>query len=125
VIVACAPLDQHELGALMLAVMLRRRGYRVTYVGANTPVADLAAMARDTRPLALMISASTHESLSELRARRDLLTSAAPMVVFGGAVFNHDPAAAEELGGHYLAAGVVSAVDRFDELVRSREVEVA
>ncbi|MDZ7707070.1 MAG: cobalamin-dependent protein [Trueperaceae bacterium] len=125
VIVACAPLDQHELGALMLAVMLRRRGYRVTYVGANTPVADLAAMARDTQPLALMISASTQESLNELRARQELLASAAPIVVFGGPVFNHDPSAAEELGGHYLAESVVSAVDRFDELVRHHEVGVA
>lgn len=125
VIVACAPLDQHELGALMLAVMLRRRGYRVTYVGANTPVADLAAMARDTRPLALMISASTQESLGELRARRELLVSAAPLVVYGGPVFNLDPSAAEELGGHYLAASVVSAIDRFDELVRRHEVDVA
>ena len=125
VVVACAPLDQHELGALMLAVMLRRRGYRVTYVGANTPVADLAIMARDTRPLALMVSASTQESLNELRAKRDLLASAAPIVVFGGPVFNADPSAAEELGGHYLAASVVAAVDRFDELVKSREVDVA
>ena len=125
VVVACAPLDQHELGALMLAVMLRRRGYRVTYVGANTPVADLAIMARDTRPLALMVSASTQESLNELRAKRDLLASAAPIVVFGGPVFNADPSTAEELGGHYLAASVVAAVDRFDELVKSREVDVA
>ncbi len=125
VIVACAPLDQHELGALMLAVLLRRRGYRVTYVGANTPVVDLAIMARDTRPLALMVSASTQESLNELRAKRDLLASAAPLVVFGGPVFNHDPSVAEELGGHYLAASVVAAVDRFDELVKNREVDVA
>jgi len=125
VVVACAPLDQHELGALMLAVMLRRRGYRVTYVGANTPVADLAIMARDTRPLALMVSASTQESLNELRAKRDLLASAAPIVVFGGPMFNADPKAAEELGGHYLAASVVAAVDGFDELVKRHEVDVA
>ena len=46
-------------------------------------------------------------------------------MVFGGPVFNADPSAAEELGGHYLAASVVAAVDRFDELVKSREVDVA
>jgi MerR family transcriptional regulator, light-induced transcriptional regulator len=51
VIVACAPHDQHEIGAMMLAVMLRRSGYQVYYVGANTPVADLAAMARDRAAL--------------------------------------------------------------------------
>src|SRR6056297_1572714 len=70
VVVACAPHDQHELGALMLAVILRRNGYRVTYLGANVPVVDLAALARQQRPLAVMISAATPESVDELKAQR-------------------------------------------------------
>lgn len=125
VIVACAPLDQHELGALMLAVLLRRRGYHVTYVGANTPVADLVAMAERHRPVALMISASTPESLSELRAARALLHGAAEVVAYGGQAFNERPAAAEQLGGRFLADNVIDAVDRFDALVRSREAQPA
>lgn len=125
VIVACAPLDQHELGALMLAVLLRRRGYRVTYVGANTPIDDLVAMAERHRPLGLMVSASTPESLAELRVARDRIREAAPIVAFGGPAFNADPAAAEELGGRFLADNVVDAVDRFDALARVREAEPA
>ncbi len=125
VIVACAPLDQHELGALMLAVLLRRRGYRVTYVGANTPVADLAAMAERHRPLALMISASTPESLTALRAERARLDGVAQILAFGGLAFNEHPAVADELGGRFLADNVVDAVDRFDVLARNREAELA
>jgi hypothetical protein len=70
VIVACAPLDQHEIGAMMLAVMLRREGYHVYYVGANTPIADLAAMARTVRPAAVMVSASSLDSVEQLRLQR-------------------------------------------------------
>ena len=125
VIVACAPLDQHELGALMLAVLLRRRGYRVTYVGADTPVADLAAMAERHRPLGLMISASTIESLNALRAERARFDGIAEILAFGGFAFNVQPAAAEELGGRFLANDVVTAVERFDALARSREAELA
>jgi len=117
VIIACAPLDQHELGALMLAVLLRRRGYRIFYVGANTPVADLVEMGRRHQPSAMMVSASTSESLTELRARREMLQSAAPLLVFGGGAFNQQPDVADELGGVYLANNVVDAAARFDELV--------
>ena len=58
VIVACAPLEHHELGALVLATLLRRAGYHVLYVGADTPVADLREMARDAQPSGVLISAS-------------------------------------------------------------------
>ena len=125
VIVACAPHDQHELGALMLAVTLRRRGYHVTYVGADTPVADLAAMASEHRPLGLMVSASTPESLSELRVAREGLLGAAPIVAFGGRAFNERPSVAEELGGVYLADNVVDAAERFEALARTRQAQPA
>jgi DNA-binding transcriptional MerR regulator/methylmalonyl-CoA mutase cobalamin-binding subunit len=125
VLVGCAPHDQHELGALMLAVMLRRHGYRVTYLGPNVPVADLAALAAQQRPLAVMVSASTPESLAALRAERTRLAGIAPVLAFGGLAFNQHPAAAEELGGRYLAANVVDAIERFDELARTRETELA
>jgi MerR family transcriptional regulator, light-induced transcriptional regulator len=110
VIVGCAPLDQHEIGAMMLAVMLRREGYHVYYVGANTPVADLAAMARVVRPVAVMVSASSSDSVDELRRQRDHLDGIAPIVVFGGNGFNEDPRRAEELGGTYLGAAVPEAI---------------
>src|SRR6056297_3444355 len=125
VVVACAPLDQHELGALMLAVMLRRAGYRAYFVGANTPVEDLAIMARDLRPFAVMISASSLDSIHQLAQKREHLEGIAPVLALGGHGFNADPSRVQELGGHYLAASVVAAVDRFDELVKSREVDVA
>jgi MerR family transcriptional regulator, light-induced transcriptional regulator len=110
VIVACAPLDQHEIGAMMLAVMLRRDGYHVFYVGANTPVADLAAMARTVRPVAVLVSASSSDSVAELRRQRAHLDGIAPIVVFGGHGFNEDPRRAEQLGGSYLGAAVPEAI---------------
>ena len=123
VIVACAPFDQHELGALILAVLLRRAGYQVYFVGANTPVEDLADMARAVKPLAIMISASSVDSVHQLMNKRGHLQGVAPLLVLGGNGFNTDPRRAELVGGRYLAAGARDAVDRFDDLVR--EVTVA
>ncbi len=120
VIVACAPHDQHELGALMLAVMLRRSGYRAYFVGANTPVEDLAVMARDLRPFAVMISASSLESIHELVAKREHLDGIAPVLALGGNGFNADPSRVEMVGGEYLGSTVPDALARLALLERER-----
>lgn len=119
VVVACAPHDQHELGALMLAVLLRRAGYQVYFVGANTPVEDLHVMARGLKASCVMVSASTTESIRELQSRQGYLRDIAPLLVFGGAAFDRDPTRADALGGTYLASTVTEAVRRFDDLFAS------
>lgn len=115
VIVACAPLEQHELGPLILAVMLRRAGYRVFYLGANTPVADLGEMVRALRPSAVFISASTALSVAQLMSSHELLEGLNALITYGGAAFNENPALAEALGGHYLGRHALEAVERFHE----------
>ena len=123
VIVACAPHDQHEIGAMMLAVMLRREGYLVFYVGANTPVPDLAAMARDLQPVAVMVSASSLDSVQFLLDQRAHLDGIAPVVAFGGRGFDEDPRRAELAGGIYLGTDIPAALQRLAELLRASASE--
>ena len=42
-VVGCAAGELHELGALMVRVILEEAGWRVVYLGANVPAEDLAA----------------------------------------------------------------------------------
>lgn len=121
VIVACAPFDQHELGALTLAVMLRREGYSVTYLGPNTPTRDLIELAQQLRPAALLISAAASESLEALHAERTTLAGAAPIVGLGGHAFDQDPGRAAAMGGSYLGHDIRDAVHRLNQLVRAQD----
>ncbi len=119
VIVACAPHDQHEIGAMMLAVMLRREGYMVYYVGANTPVADLAAMAHAVQPAAVMVSASSLDAIHALLEQRAHLDAIAPVVAFGGQGFDEDPQRAELAGGVYLGQDIPAALRRLADMLRA------
>ena len=121
VVVACAPENQHELAALALAVLLRRRGYRVYYLGANTPVPDLAQLAARVDAVAVMLSATTASSVEALATHREGLGRLAPIVVFGGAAFDEQPEAATRLGGHYLGKNLIKALEQFDRLVQREE----
>jgi DNA-binding transcriptional MerR regulator len=47
VLIGCAPGEQHEMGALMLALLLRRHGHGVRYVGANVPTREWVNLAHN------------------------------------------------------------------------------
>jgi len=44
-VLACPPGERHELGLMMLAIALRRDGWKVVYLGADTPVGDAVDVA--------------------------------------------------------------------------------
>lgn len=56
-LVVAAPAGQrHELGALMVAVAATADGWKVTYLGADLPAADIAAAARQRNARAVALS---------------------------------------------------------------------
>jgi methanogenic corrinoid protein MtbC1 len=65
-VLACAPGERHEIGLLMLAVMLRSDGWQVAYLGADTPFADAVGLADRLDATALCFSAAAKESAQAL-----------------------------------------------------------
>jgi DNA-binding transcriptional MerR regulator len=92
--VGCAPSEQHEIGALMVAVFLRRRGFRVDYLGANLETSDLVDYTRAQRPALVALSATTEGpalALERTVAGLARLCPSNPLIGFGGRAFNLDP----------------------------------
>jgi DNA-binding transcriptional MerR regulator len=102
--VGCGPSEQHEIGALMLAVFLRRSGLRVDYLGANLETSDLLAYVRDQRPVLIALSASTEGPARAMGRAADGLARLRPRPVFGfgGRAFNLEPSLRGELKGQFL-----------------------
>lgn len=65
-VLACAPGERHELGLLMLAVLLRADGWQIAYLGADTPIDDAIGLASDLRATALCVSACSEETARAL-----------------------------------------------------------
>lgn len=114
-VLACAPGEQHDIGLLMLAVMLRADGWRVEFLGADTPFESGVAFAERIGATILCISAARSESLELLRTS---LASAAPSegvaLVLGGAVVT--PEIARELRATYAEGKLDLAVARLRRL---------
>src|SRR4030095_13721315 len=56
-ILACVPGEHHELGLLVFAVALRRRGWRITYLGTDSPIEAVADLSLSLVPAVVVLLA--------------------------------------------------------------------
>jgi methanogenic corrinoid protein MtbC1 len=117
VVAACAPDDWHELGLLMVALFLARRGWHVLYLGASLPPDGLERRLALLRPAAIVFSASTAQTATALAAitrRLAELPTPQPLVGYGGQAFEHDPTLHDAALGLYLGPDAATAVTRLE-----------
>ncbi|WP_275693444.1 MerR family transcriptional regulator [Nocardioides sp. TF02-7] len=81
-VLACLPGEDHDLGLVLLHVLLARRGWRVTFLGADTPVDTLAVTARQLQPTLVVLTTYDAAVFREHAAAVAGLTEVAPV---GGA----------------------------------------
>lgn len=55
-VVACLPGEGHDLGLVMLSLLLARRGWQVTFLGADTPFDSLEDAVRVLRPSLVILA---------------------------------------------------------------------
>jgi DNA-binding transcriptional MerR regulator len=83
-VLACPSGERHDLGLLSCGLALRDHGWRITYLGADTPGVALGDAVRRIRPAAVVIGVLQSEPLA--RAAATLATlSAETRVLVGGA----------------------------------------
>jgi MerR family transcriptional regulator, light-induced transcriptional regulator len=121
VLIGCAPMEQHELGSLMLAVLLRAEGFRVEFLGPDIPVEDLADYASYELPAMIILSATSEYSAREMKHMQDLLKKTRPTPIFGygGRAFDQNPELRKEILGHYLGGTLEVAVDTTKTLLKT------
>jgi DNA-binding transcriptional MerR regulator len=90
IVAACAPGERHEIGLLMIVVLLRWRGWDVRYLGPDLSLERLAEAVAPLRPRLLLFTANRPESAAALRALPGALSAFAeprPTVILGGRGF--------------------------------------
>ena len=75
-VLACPPGELHTLGLVAFGIALRSRGWRITYLGADTPIASIHRAADEVSPALVVLSAivPTHFARTEAELR-DLATT--------------------------------------------------
>ena len=82
-ILACPPHEEHEIPLLMSGIVLHRNGWRIRYLGANTPMGDLLHITSQIRPALVLMSSPTTERFVAVIPELAQLSALAPLVLSG------------------------------------------
>jgi DNA-binding transcriptional MerR regulator len=108
-ILACPPGELHDLPLLAFGIALNRNGWRIGYLGADTPIDDLMRTTADIGPDLVVLAATTPERFDGTARGLSRLARATRLALGGrGAT----AAFARRVGAQLLAEDPITAAER-------------
>ncbi len=113
-ILACPPGEQHDFGLLAFGITLHRRGWRIIYLGPDTPIATIREVADGAVPHLVVLAGAVPGPLA---AHADAIADLARRtpVALGGAGASAELAA--RIGARLLDQDPVSAAEHLDQVL--------
>jgi MerR family transcriptional regulator, light-induced transcriptional regulator len=108
-VLACPAGEHHSLALAGLGVALRNRGWRVTYLGADTPIAMVAGTVASVSPQLVVLSATMAHVLPPIEDELGALARSVRLLLAGGGV---GTALAERVGAEILDLDPATAAER-------------
>ena len=110
-VLACLPGEQHDLGLIAFGVTLYRRGWRIIYLGPDTPLATIGQATERIAPELVVLAGTVPEPFAAHADAIADLTRQTTLAV-GGAGATAE--LATRTGAHLLDQDPVSAAERLD-----------
>jgi len=105
-VLACPPGERHDLGLVIFGLSLRELGWRITFLGADTPPDTLVETVRRLEPEALVLAVTDAARLDGVAETAARINSAHTAVWIGGA------GAAEVDGARVLSGSPLDAAEQ-------------
>lgn len=107
-LLACPSAELHTLGLIGFAIALRNRGWRVTYLGADTPIATLRRTAAEISPTIVVLSAVTPPRFADIQDELHQLAAELPLALAGAGA---TPTLATRLNAQLLNTDPITAAE--------------
>ncbi len=104
-VLACAPSELHDLPLIAFGLALHARGWRIAYLGPDTPLGTLVDTAQALEPTLVVVSATTPRHFSRVRGELAELAKTSPLSVAGAGATAR---LAESVGATLLSGDPVS-----------------
>ena len=105
VLLACLPGEAHDLGLVIFGLIVSRRGWRVTFLGADTPLETLELTIRSIRPSLTVLATVSPRLLTACAGGIRSVAALAPTTVAGVT----DAERVVDVGARVLSADIVEA----------------
>ncbi|MGZ0152211.1 MerR family transcriptional regulator [Kribbella sp. WER1] len=111
-VLACPPGELHDIALLSFGLVLRRSGWRVVFLGADSPLADIERTAEVFDPDLVMLAASDQARFDTIRPELVRLSQRRRLALAGAGAA---PDLAAAVGAEYVADDPVTAAERWAE----------
>ncbi|HEX2111308.1 MAG TPA: MerR family transcriptional regulator [Gaiellaceae bacterium] len=108
-LLACAPGELHDLALVVFGLAVRARGWRVTYLGPDTPLDTLADTADALRPTLVVVTATVRARFRAIRDELRRLGERTRLAVAGAGATGE---LARAVGALHLAGDPISEAER-------------
>jgi MerR family transcriptional regulator, light-induced transcriptional regulator len=115
-LLACMPGEQHDLGLIAFGLGLRDRGWRITFLGPDTPLDTLTDAVTTLQPEVLVLAATTPDRFESGRDALQRLARAMPVWIAGAGA---TPNFATDTGAHLLDVDPLAAAERVAAALRA------
>ncbi len=119
-LLACLPGEQHELGLIAFGIALRSRGWRIAYLGGDTPLDTAERAALSLQPSLVVLSAVTDERVHPIAPQLRTLARRWRLALGGEGAKRSDPAALDALS---LPGDAVAEAESVTALLRTAAAE--
>lgn len=116
ILVGCPELETHSFPLILMTLILRRRGWNVTYLGANVPLEQLDATVQAISPVVTVLAAQLLVTAETLQRAAVLFQKNGFPLGYGGLIFNRIPELQARIPAHFLGEVLKQAIDRVEEL---------
>jgi MerR family transcriptional regulator, light-induced transcriptional regulator len=120
VLVGCPPEEWHTFTPLLLALLLRRRGLNVIYLGANVPADQFSVTVKNIKADLVVLVAQQLITAATLQQTALVLSSQDIPVAFGGRVFSIHPELPASFSGYFLGHDLPGALDQIEVLLNKK-----
>lgn len=120
VILGCPPEEWHTFTALLFALLLRRRGLQVIYLGANVPVSRFANTVKNVKANLVILVAQQLITAATLQKTALVLSRHDFPVAFGGRIFNLHPDMTRYISGYFLGIELNAAMEEIEIILKSK-----
>ena len=105
-LLACPPGESHDLGLISFGLVLHSRGWRITYLGADTPIDTISQAVGALHPDAIVLAALDPAPFESAAAELSALASGGRLLIAGAGA---SPELAQRLGARVLDEDPVGA----------------
>jgi DNA-binding transcriptional MerR regulator/methylmalonyl-CoA mutase cobalamin-binding subunit len=125
ILVGCPPGEWHAFTALMIDLLLRRRGLNVVYLGANVPVDRFMEAVSAANARLVILAAQQLTTAAALQLAAGMLSRQGVSIAFGGRIFSLYPQLVCQIEGYFLGERLESVIENVETLLQTQPPFVA